>query len=317
VNAITAINSVETRWARVGTGAGPLNAVGAYLRLIRPTTRLWLDSLLPFTVLVAACRGWPDPRTAALLIVTMNTVHLAATIFNDIEDVEIDKASTEVVRRHRPIASGAIPVRTARTVAIAALVVGLVCAFLQTMLFGVAVVVLAGITVVHEIPPFRVQSKTMLAQVYTALGLMLGMLAFIYLLVPDPAPASILFGAFVAVYMGLGETLVKDIRDVDNDAKGGKKTTAVKYGVAPATRAAFCAYTLALIAWSSYAWFGELPTLVAALGAVALLAWAAWVLTAERILRTRFVKAVCIWLHKGSVLVFVAANAAVLVGWLA
>jgi 4-hydroxybenzoate polyprenyltransferase len=314
MNAATAIDSVESRWARVGTGSGFAHTIGAYLRLTRPTTRLWLDTLMPFAVLVAATGGRPDARTAILLIVAMNTIHVGATVINDIQDVETDRSSSEAVRRNRPIACGAISVRTARTLAIVSVVVGIACAFFTSVLFGAIVVGLTAMTVLNEVPPLHVQTRTVLAQAWTTIGLLAFMFAIIYVLVPHPVAGAALFGVFGAVYLGLCETLVKDIRDTDNDTKGGKVTTAVKFGAAAATAAAGLANLLSSAVWLGYAFTGELPAVWAGLCAACLLAWTVFVFAAANALRQRFIKPLCIWLHKGSVLIFAAVNLMTVIG---
>ena len=116
---------------------------------------------------------------------------------------------------------------------------------------------------------------------------------------------------FVTVYMGLAEMLVKDIRDVDNDAAGGKITTAVRYGAARAAAIAAATYlvTAGLWAWFVHTYSGFRPAAVAVASAI-LAVWFVYTAVAARELDRRFSKTVCISLHAGSILVFTCVNLA-------
>jgi 4-hydroxybenzoate polyprenyltransferase len=307
-----AYSGLQLRWAAAGAaGEGRAGVVLAHLRLLRPTTRLWLDTIMPIAVFMVLADGSPDAATLVMFIVVMNLIHASAHIFNDLEDVEADRNSSELLRASRPLAQGSIARRTAIIEGAALAVLGVGLSFVIAPLFGVFLLALTAITLMNELPPVRVQSRTYMAQVYTTAGLACLMLALAYVVdgakLADAAP----FLLFVATYLGLGETLVKDVRDIDNDKIGGKVTTAVKYGAAVATAWSVPAYLVAAGAW---AWFCfSYPGLAAwplVLASAALAGWIGYSAFAARALAHGFSKSICVSLHRGSVLVFTTINVA-------
>src|SRR5258708_3613682 len=102
-------NVLTRRWSRVGTAnATVADRLMARVRTLRPTTRLWFDTLMPITVLAVASGGSPPLRATILVVLTANFIHGAATIVNDLNDIEVDRRSVEIMRSTRPIALGVI-----------------------------------------------------------------------------------------------------------------------------------------------------------------------------------------------------------------
>jgi 4-hydroxybenzoate polyprenyltransferase len=299
--------AIQTRWA----AAGAAGTLLVHLRLLRPTTRLWLDTITPIAALMALTGGAPRLATVVLFILAMNLIHAAAHIFNDLEDAETDRRSSELLRASRPLAQESLSRRTAATEGwcLAALGVGL--AFAMTPLFGLFILLLTGMTLMNELPPVRVQSRTYLAQVYTTLGLTGLMLAAAYVVKDAQLARATPFLLFIVIYLGLAETLVKDVRDVDNDAVGGKLTTAVKYGASRAAGWAVSAYALAAFSWFWFCFsYGHLRVLPLSVATVVLAGWIAYTAVASRQLQRTFSKSTCVRLHQGSVLVFTCLNIA-------
>jgi 4-hydroxybenzoate polyprenyltransferase len=294
--------NVQHRWATAGT---------APLRLLRPSTRLWLDTIMPIAVLFVLDNGHPPLITVVLFVAMMNLVHAAAHVLNDLQDVETDRRSSEILRASRPIATGAISETAAKRAAAVFVVAGIAAAFAIEWYFGLIALVFTGIVVMNEIPPVRVQSRGYTAQLYTTVGVAAFLLSVRSIAHGASLSAALPFVVFVATYLGLAETLVKDVRDVDNDREGGKLTTAVKHGPAHSTRLAVLAYVIAAGGW---AWFAAAyPGLVAwpiVLGSASLFAWTVYTAVAARILSRRFSKPVCVSLHQGSELTFTILNVA-------
>ena len=94
------------------------------LRAMRP--KQWLKNILVFGAPAAA--GVLDHgRELAITLVVFVAFCLAASgtyLWNDISDVEADRTHPD--KRHRPIASGALPLPTARVAAVVLLVMGVV-----------------------------------------------------------------------------------------------------------------------------------------------------------------------------------------------
>ncbi|MEZ0053026.1 4-hydroxybenzoate polyprenyltransferase [Mycobacterium sp. MAA66] len=290
----------------------------AHVRMVRPTTRLWLDTLMPLTVIAVLTDGRIPWRIALPTVAAMNLLHIAATVLNDVKDRDTDRLSQECVRRTRPIAVGVIAPRAALVEAILCAAIGLGLTALVRWQLTVVAVILVALIAQHELPPIRTQGRPIIGQIAGVTGLS-GILAWIVVAVGTPPPAhAVPFLLYVVVYLGIGEMLVKDVRDCDNDAKGGKTTTSVRYGAAAATAAACAAYACATACWW---WFVAgappgiaLPWLLA--GAVVLIGWTVITLFSARRFRLKFVKATARRLHRGSALTFTVVSAALLLGYL-
>lgn len=311
--------AVEHWYAGWGTGSGTLlDVVAAHIRSVRPSTRLWLDTVMPVAVIAVLTDGEIPWRTAVVAVLAMNLIHIGATLLNDVKDGETDRGSTEILRRTRPIATGAIAPRHALIEAVICVLVGVVVTIFARWQLTVAAAALAVLIAQHELPPIRTQSRPIISQVAGLIGLA-GIVGAIVLAVGStPRAHAWPYLLFVVVYLGIGEMLAKDVRDADNDAAGGKLTTAVKFGSARATAAAAVAYAVATGCWL---WFiAAAPPGVAAgwllVGAVLLLGWVVWSVNTARLLGQRFEKSVARRLHRGSALVFCVVNLILLTGYL-
>jgi 4-hydroxybenzoate polyprenyltransferase/chlorophyll synthase/homogentisate solanesyltransferase/geranylgeranylglycerol-phosphate geranylgeranyltransferase len=290
-----------------------IDLVLAHIRMVRPTTRLWFDTITPFAVMMVLTNGHPPLFQAMVFIVAMNLIHIAATIVNDLQDIESDRLSSELLRATRPIANGVIPHTLAVTEAAFATVVGIGLTCLISWELAVFVVVLCLMLLLHELPPVRTQSRPILSPLAGAFGLCCILFTMIMAVDYIGIRRSIPFLTFVALYMGLGEMLVKDIRDVDNDAAGGKQTTAVKFGAAKATRMAMLAYIIAGLAWLwfilTYQGLNFIPILIAT---TIFLCWIIYTGIAAKRLDSSFSKSICRFLHRGSVFIFTLLNLSVI-----
>ena len=105
-----------------------------YLRLLRP--KQWIKNLFVFAVLIFARDLFQLPllglTAAAFVLFCLSSS--GVYIINDILDVEHDRIHP--VKRHRPIASGRVPVDTAAGLSLALLAAGLIGSFLVTRPLG-------------------------------------------------------------------------------------------------------------------------------------------------------------------------------------
>lgn len=306
--------NIEAWYATWGFSGKSVSAtVLAHIRMLRPTTRLWFDTILPLATIVVLTQGNPPVLQTVLFIIAMNLIHIAATIVNDIQDAESDKRSSELLRSSRPIANGIISRKMAVTESVIATAAALVIAYIISWQLAVLGIVLCGMLLMHELPPVRTQSRPILSQVASLLGLIVLLFSMIiatgYVGIQQAMPYLI----FAAAYMALAEMLVKDIRDVDNDAATGKETTAVKYGAAGATRMAAVAYLIAGVAWVwflfTFPGFRRLPMYIAT-GCYA--GWIGFTIIAANRLDQAFSKTICRILHRGSVVIFTVLNLSVI-----
>lgn len=299
-------------WATKGnTNATAAGRVMARVRTVRIITRLWFDILMPVAVLSTAAGGVPPLRQTVLLVTAMTLVHTGITVLNDLQDREIDRNSLELLRRTRPIAQGVIAPRTATREAVVLVILGILAAFGVSLMFGAIATVLTLALLLYEVPPVRIQGRPVVSQVAPLLG---GVLLFVGMVYAVPTPRldlAVPLIVFIAFYLGICETLVKDVRDVDNDEKGGKHTTAVKYGAPRATAVCAGCYAVALALWVWLVQSFPGPSAPLWTAAVLLLAWVGYVAWAAVRLSRAFSKGICISLHTGSIVAFASANAAI------
>ncbi|MEE8304081.1 MAG: UbiA family prenyltransferase [Candidatus Tectomicrobia bacterium] len=285
--------------------------------MLRPTTRLWFDTLMPLAVMMVLTNGRPDLLRTLLFIVGMNLIHIAGTIVNDLQDAETDRRSSELLRATRPIANQVIPRDLALAEAALATGIAIVLALLISWQLAVLATILCVMILFHELPPVRTQGRPILSQLAGIFGLGGILLAMFMASGTTSIAFSMPFLVFVALYMGLAEMLVKDIRDIDNDAAAGKRTTAVKFGAGKATRMAMLAYMITGIAWwwfvSTYPGLNPVPISIAT---VILLCWIISTAIAAKKLDRSFSKSVGRFLHRGSVVVFSLLNLSVIVALL-
>jgi decaprenyl-phosphate phosphoribosyltransferase len=124
----------------------PSLAVGV-LRSLRP--KQWVKNVLVFAAPVAA--GMIDDRSTLLHTVAAFGCFCAAAsatyLLNDAVDVEADRRHP--VKRHRPIASGSVPVSVAFGLAAILLVVGVGGAFLTARDFGITILGYLALTTAY------------------------------------------------------------------------------------------------------------------------------------------------------------------------
>jgi 4-hydroxybenzoate polyprenyltransferase len=120
----------------------------------------------------------------------------------------------------------------------------------------------------------------------------------------------------VILYMGIGETLAKDIRDIENDSQTGKNTTPVVFGYKHTTLISATAFNLGscTIIGSSLLVPGHWnPGLTAAL-VIVMTFWCARVISIARLLQASYSKTIARKLHVESIQVFIVANLLFIVG---
>jgi 4-hydroxybenzoate polyprenyltransferase len=169
---------------------------------------------------------------AALLNVASNGV-------NQIYDLEVDRIN----KPERPLPSGAMSIREAWVVTIAAYAAALAVAWLvNPLLFGI-VALTAALTYAYSGPPFRTKRHWFLANFTIAIprGFLLPLAGWVAVRgAADFAGAALPRDAYlVAAAFGLfilGAASTKDFADMEGDRAGGCITLPLRFGVAPAAR---------------------------------------------------------------------------------
>ncbi|MGY0020176.1 UbiA family prenyltransferase [Streptomyces sp. cg35] len=192
---------------------------------------------------------------------------IAAYLVNGVMDVKEDRANGSA----RPIATGALPVRTAAALTALAAVGSLVsAAWIPGLAVWVAAFLLLGW--LYSAPPLPAKRwSTACAVVVFGLG-WTSFAGGAATTGDGLSPAGLVAAGALSTWMALVGSVVKDLSDVDGDATGGRKTVAVRHGaasaralgVAGALIVGVCS-VLASIAWAPSTLIG---TTVLAVGAV-------------------------------------------------
>jgi 4-hydroxybenzoate polyprenyltransferase len=278
------------------------------LRLMRPYSMLWFVTV-PVLTMALWLRGpaVPLPRLA-LLLLSLMLADAGLTTLNDICDVETDRASVESQRYLRPLAAGSISIKGAY-VQVALLETGAVIAALAVSPVFLALLgtgVLYGIG--YSVRPVYAGGRPIVSQAFW-LAVWFAMYGGVYLAIGGDFLAGLPYIAATILFMGVGETLAKDLRDVENDSLTGKRTTPVAVGVetaAGASAGALVLGSLAYLAAAATARHGT-PALLGSI-AVVLGLWCGRVLQLTGTLRSAYAKADARGLHMGCIRVFLTVN---------
>lgn len=111
--------------------SGPATVVRGLVRAVRP--KQWVKNLLVYAAPAAAglAGNYPVMKRTTVALVVFVAVSSAIYLVNDIRDVEDDRRHPK--KRHRPIASGELPVPVAVAAAVGALAVAVgLCAYTGT-----------------------------------------------------------------------------------------------------------------------------------------------------------------------------------------
>jgi 4-hydroxybenzoate polyprenyltransferase len=286
-----------------------------FLTLMRPYTWLWF-LLLPLTVLFFLLDPKPIHvlRYLAFLLAAV-AADAGCTTINDVYDVESDRLSAESDRRMRPLVLGLVTRRQALQLAAVLLSLSLFLAFLAAPRFAAGLLAALGLGLVYSMPPARLNARPWASQIfwlvlyaagYLIVGLMAGTLW---------TTSSLLYFVAMGLFMGVAETLAKDIRDWDNDARADKRTSVVALGPARAARYSRLTCFLATALLLAFLWrFLDAALWVRILASALLFWWLRRVVALTRILEDRFDKAAGAKLHTGYIRTYLLFNILAVVG---
>lgn len=291
--------------------AGLSRALRGLLYDAHPYSWLWLDAV-PLTAMALWLRG-PDVRIGrlALLILVLVMIDAGQNTFNDISDLDTDRASDEVRKRRRGVTSGAVSKRWAYVQAGVLTVGALVLAVRLSVAFGVLLVGGVAYGAAYSARGVGISGRPYVGQVFW-LVLILAMYFASYLVLGGDLGRGIAFALGDAVYISGVESIVKDMRDLEADRVGGRRTTPLIVGLRRAGQGSFIAATLATAAWlASLLLAGHsahIPAFAVVVVVVILIGWLMRLRTeasaiAEVYRQTRARK-----LHRDALLVFLAVN---------
>jgi 4-hydroxybenzoate polyprenyltransferase len=196
-------------------------------------------------------------NTVLLLWFALGSIAMRAAgcVWNDIIDRDLD---AQVARtRHRPVASGAIPIRHALAFAIALSLIGLVVVLQLRLAAQLTAIASLGLVAAY---PFM-KRITWWPQAWLGLTFNWGALVG-YVAVADPTPAmALLYAGGIA--WTLGYDTIYALQDIEDDAMAGIKSSARALGPRARTGVALF-YAAALALWAAALWLTRPDPLVLA-----------------------------------------------------
>jgi 4-hydroxybenzoate polyprenyltransferase len=290
--------------------ASPLGKLLGHIRLARPAQLVWLDICLSLCIFVGITGHMPGAHYL-IFIATAVLIDAGACTLNDIGDLDSDRVSTEGNRSERPLVMGSVTRKAAWIQGVTLFALGAaLAAFLSPWILACALA-LVVLSYQYSFPPMRMDARPYIQQVFWfTFGILYFLAVYSYVIRFDALMAGIWKSAIamiigVQVFAALGETLAKDLRDLDNDRRGGKYTTSVHLGPVKTARYAFYLSCAGLFIWifSIIVLYGNWGIAAFAMGVIAVL-WTiiAFLLVSELV--DNYSKASARKLHLGFISVF-------------
>jgi 4-hydroxybenzoate polyprenyltransferase len=276
------------------------------LQLMRPYSLLWFVAA-PIATMALWLDGEPPIATLAALIVCLALTDAGLTTLNDIADGATDRASVEPQRHGRPVAAERVSVRDAYVQVVLLELGALAAAIAISPPLAVLVALAIVYGVAYSARPISLGGRPFLSQAFWILLWPVILLA-VYIVLSGELARGVPYVVATVFFMGIGETLAKDVRDVDNDALAGKRTTPVAVGVPAASCVAVVAFAVGSVGYVLAAVLvAESAVLVLALLLVLGL-WCGRAAELAATLRREYRKDAARALHMGALRVFLTVN---------
>ena len=247
--------SARFDWHLVDSGGSSLAArVMGHVRLARPAQLIWLDICLSLCIFVGIVGEMP-PTFYLWFVATAVLIDAGACTLNDIGDLDSDRKSTEGNRSDRPLVRGSVTRKAAWVQGMVLFAAGVVLAAWLSPWVLLFALLLVLISYQYSFPPLRMDARPYVQQLFWFTFGILYFLAVYSFVMAYSQPMEDFWVAAVGMIIGvqvfaaLGETLAKDLRDLDNDRAGGKYTTSIHLGPTRTARYAFYMSCAGLFIW--------------------------------------------------------------------
>ena len=190
-----------------------------YLSILRPLNLL--QATLAVVLTTAFLGEMEQVRTLILLILSVIAINGAGNVINDIYDLDIDRVN----RPQRPLPAGLISTSTARMYTMILFGLGL----LFSWLISVNTFIIAGPVSIPILVAYSARLKKQPLVGNIAVSFMLG-LAFIYVGSAFGKIDNTLVMAALAFGFTLIREIIKDLEDMDGDARDGARTLPLVWG---------------------------------------------------------------------------------------
>jgi 4-hydroxybenzoate polyprenyltransferase len=298
-------------WHLVDPRQGTLGGkVMGHIRLARPAQLIWLDICLSLCIFVGIVGEMP-PMFYLWFVLTAVLIDAGACTLNDIGDLASDSASSEGNRSERPLVLGSVSKRAAWVQGFALFTAGaLLAAWLSPWVLLFALLLVA-LSYQYSFPPMRMDARPYVQQMFWfTFGILYFLAVYSFVIAYSQPMEGFWVAALgmiigVQVFAALGETLAKDLRDLDNDRLGGKYTTSVHLGPQRTARYAFWLSCAGLFIWiSSIIFLYDNWGLAALVMAVIAILWTIICFRLVREITDSYSKASARKLHLGFIAVF-------------
>lgn len=289
----------------------PTDRIVGLVRLLRPYSIIWTASSIVVMVLLLTGGRFSGTDLAGCLV-AMSAIGGAMRTLNDVADRSNDELSTEADRRSRPIVTGAVPARLAIAQVVLLSCAGIAVAFAIDVGFGILMALGTAGLVLYSAGPAPVAGLPLSQGFWLAFWTTVYL--SLYLAIGGDVGRGVPYLISTCAFMGIGETIAKDLRDLDNDAQAGRRTTPLMLGPRRSVWACSIAYAAGGAGFVATAALRAADVrLPVAVGCVVLL-WAARCAKSLDATRDGYLKEEARVLHVGSVRVFLTVNLLLLVG---
>lgn len=280
----------------------------ALIALARPYPKLWFVALPTLAMALLLQDGSPPTGAVVLTIAAFCLTDAGLTTLNDIQDVRTDALSMELDRRARPLIAGSVSVRLAYVQVVACSFAGVAVGFVISPWFGALLACGTLYSVGYSVRPVYAGGRPFVSQLFWIV-LWPAIYLAVHLAVGGDLAAGLPYVASTMLFMGIGETLAKDLRDLDNDAAAGKRTTPVAVGRSRAALACFVAFLVGSAGFVAAAALTEAASAYLTLAlAVVLALWVGRAGVLSRQIAAAYSKAPARDLHMGSIRVFITVS---------
>jgi 4-hydroxybenzoate polyprenyltransferase len=219
---------------------------GAYIRLIRP--KHWVKNLFVFAALIFARELFhPGPLFEALKAFVVFCLSASAIyIINDVADADADRAHPE--KRHRPIASGAVPVNRALTLATLLLAASALIVSGMNHLFIIAIFIYLLMNLAYS---FRLKQVVLLDVFIVAAGFMLRVLGGAYAINVTVSSWLVLCSLFISLFLGFAKRK-SELQRAEPDAVAEHRPVLAMYSSAVLDQMLTIAAAGAVISYALY-----------------------------------------------------------------
>jgi 4-hydroxybenzoate polyprenyltransferase len=229
--------------------------IKGHFLLTRPVQLIWLDIFVSLAIFAVLAQHAPNAHYLFFIACAIIADAGACTI-NDLGDLDSDRLSTEDSRSLRPLPRGIVTKKATRAQAIILFIIGLAIALYLDIFVFIFTLILIFISYQYSMNPLKLDARPIVGQLFwISFGFLYYFAVAAYLRRYDNLSIENFYNGLyflisILLFIAVGETLAKDLRDLENDRAGGKNTTSVYFGPRRAVVASFTFSFIGLFFWA-------------------------------------------------------------------